>query len=129
MRGLHKEYVVPAQVVPSRFLSLRCKTPSSTTARHNNVCLHSHAIAPSNGSKPCSVGQRVQLLGNGVLNLALAAGKFTGAAGVEVGSSGIGTALALYGVYSGAGNLTSGLISNGRSVFFKPRLVSVSGIS
>ncbi len=68
------------------------------------------ASAPNNTGKPCSVGQRAQLLGSGVLNLALAAGKFTGAAGVEVGSSGIGTALALYGVYSGAGNLTSGLI-------------------
>ena len=50
------------------------------------------------------------MLGNGLLNLALAAGKFSAAAGVEAGTSGIGTALALYGVYSGAGNLTTGLI-------------------
>jgi RHS repeat-associated protein len=64
-------------------------------------------LAPS---KPCTVSQRAQLFGNGVLNLALAAGKFTAAAGVEAGTSGIGTALALYGVYSGAGNLTTGLI-------------------
>ena len=50
------------------------------------------------------------MFANGVLNLALAAGKFSAAAGVEAGTSGIGTGLALYGVYSGAGNLTTGLI-------------------
>jgi RHS repeat-associated protein len=67
--------------------------------------------APSNsGPNPCSVYGRAQMLGSGLLNLTLAAGKFTAAAGVEAGTSGVGTALALYGVYSGAGNLTTGLI-------------------
>lgn len=66
--------------------------------------------APSSGPSPCSVSGRAQMLGSGLLNLALAAGKFTAAAGVEAGTSGVGTALALYGVYSGAGNLTTGLI-------------------
>jgi hypothetical protein len=50
------------------------------------------------------------LFGNGVLNLALAAGKIAGAVAVEAGTSGIGTALALYGAYSASGNIAAGLL-------------------
>ena len=50
------------------------------------------------------------MLGNGLLNLGLAAGKVSAAAGIEAGTSGIGTALALYGVYSASANLTTGLL-------------------
>jgi hypothetical protein len=49
------------------------------------------------------------MFGNGLLNLGIAGVKFA-AAGVEAGTSGVGTALALYGVYSGSGNLTTGLL-------------------
>jgi hypothetical protein len=67
--------------------------------------------APQSGpSSPCTISQRAQLFGNGVLNLALAAGKISAAAGVEAGTSGIGTVLALYGVYSAAGNAATGFI-------------------
>jgi hypothetical protein len=59
------------------------------------------------------------MLGNGLLNLALAAGKFGAAAGVEAGTSGIGTALALYGVYRG-GKPYNRIDSGSRSIFVKP---------
>lgn len=63
-------------------------------------------------SNPCSLPltQRALMFGNGVLNLATAGVKFTAAGTAEVGSSGILTGLALYGAYSGAGNLSTGLI-------------------
>ena len=64
------------------------------------------------GSNPCalSFAQRATMFGNGLLNLAVAGTKITGAAAVETGSSGVLTGLALYGVYSAAGNITTGLI-------------------
>jgi hypothetical protein len=66
--------------------------------------------AANNGNKNCTLSQRAQMFGNGLLNLGIAGAKFTTAAGVEAGTSGVGTVLALYGVYSGSGNLTTGLI-------------------
>jgi hypothetical protein len=63
--------------------------------------------APQN---PCSVSQRAVLLGNGLLNVAAAGLKFATAVGVEVGTGGIGTPLALYGVFTGSGNLTAGIL-------------------
>jgi hypothetical protein len=66
-------------------------------------------IAPNN---PCdmSTGQRAYMFGSGLLNLASAGVKIVAAGSVEVGSGGVGTALALYGAYSAGGNITTGLI-------------------
>jgi hypothetical protein len=50
------------------------------------------------------------MLGSGLLNLASAGFKIAAAGSVELGSGGIGTPLALYGAYSAAGNITTGLI-------------------
>ena len=67
------------------------------------------SLAPNN---PCdlSTGQRAYMLGSGLLNLASAGVKIVAAGSVEVGSGGLGTALALYGAYSASGNITTGLI-------------------
>ncbi len=59
---------------------------------------------------PVSFSQRAQMFGNGVLNLAIATAKVTFAAGVEGGTSGLATALALHSAYSASGNLASALI-------------------
>jgi RHS repeat-associated protein len=66
--------------------------------------------AADKGNKNCTLSQRAQMFGNGLLNLGIAGVKITAAAGVEAGTSGIGTALALYGAYSASGNLTTGFI-------------------
>jgi hypothetical protein len=42
--------------------------------------------------------------------VAVAGVKFGAAFGIEVGTGGIGTPLALYGVFTGSGNLTSGIL-------------------
>jgi hypothetical protein len=50
------------------------------------------------------------MFGNGLLNLAIGGAKITGAAAGEAGTSGIGTALAIYGVYSASGNIATGFL-------------------
>jgi len=50
------------------------------------------------------------MFGNGLLNVAVGATKISAAGAVEVGTSGIGTGLALYGAFSGSGNLASGTL-------------------
>ena len=63
-------------------------------------------------NNPCnlSAGKRAYMFGSGLLNLASAGFKLAAAGSAELGSGGLGTPLALYGAYSAAGNITTGLI-------------------
>jgi RHS repeat-associated protein len=53
---------------------------------------------------------RLKMLGTGLGNIGVAGAKIGAAAAVEVGSTGVGTPLAIIGVWSGSGNLTAGLL-------------------
>jgi RHS repeat-associated protein len=101
--------VVPIKiVVPGQTVDVTATPCSTDTQQGANGPGAASNYWTSSGDPNNPFWPRLKMLGTGLGNIGVGSSKITYAAGLEVGSGGLATGLALYGAWSSAGNFAAG---------------------